>query len=299
MNNNFEMDVVADQIDVIGRGVMGFSVGCARCHDHKFDPIPTNDYYSLAGIFTSTETMWGVAANEKLTAPPTDLHVLQAAPKNPPPEDFVETVVLLESATGKLKEIPKSKWPVGTPVAMGVRDREKPADCKINIKGDAKKLGRPVPRGFLSAIEFGESSRVIEKSQSGRLELAYWLTDAQHPLTARVMVNRVWLHLFGEGIVRTPDDFGVYGQRPTHPWLLDYLASRLVRNRWSIKELIREIVHSRTYQLSSHLSLSLRNADSENRLLTHHQRRRLDAEALRDSMLTASRQLDLSRCRHR
>ena len=142
MNNNFEMDVVADQIDVIGRGVMGLSVGCARCHDHKFDPVPTRDYYALAGIFTSTETMWGLAGNEKLTAPPTDLHVLTTAPTSFPPQGFVETVILLESATGKPKAIPKPKWPRGTPLAMGVREGKKIGDCKVNINGDAKKVGK-------------------------------------------------------------------------------------------------------------------------------------------------------------
>ena len=146
MNNNFDMDVVADQIDVVGRGILGLSVGCARCHDHKFDPIPTRDYYALAGIFTSTETMWGLAANEKLTAPTTDLHVLKTAANVLPPADFVETVLVPESATGKPKAIPKPKWPPGTPLAMGVRDRDKPLDAKLNINGDAKKLGEAVPR---------------------------------------------------------------------------------------------------------------------------------------------------------
>ncbi|MCA8989000.1 MAG: DUF1549 domain-containing protein, partial [Planctomycetaceae bacterium] len=135
MNNNFDMDVVADQIDVVGRGIMGISIACARCHDHKFDPIPARDYYAMAGIFTSTETMWGLAGNETLTAPSTSLHVLKAAEQWLPPEDFVETVILLESDTGKPKAIPKPKWEAGTPLAMGVRDKKEPADCKINING--------------------------------------------------------------------------------------------------------------------------------------------------------------------
>jgi hypothetical protein len=326
MNNNFDMDVVADQIDVVGRGVMGLSVGCARCHDHKFDPIPTRDYYALAGIFTSTETMWGVAANEKLTAPVTDLHVLQAAPKVPPPEDFVETVLVLESNTGKPKPIPKPKWPPGTPLAMGVRDRAKPADCKININGDAKKLGEAVPRGFLTACDLsggvgenegaGEAreslvdapSLNVDPKQSGRLQLAQWLTHRDHPLTARVMVNRIWLHLFGEGIVGTPDDFGVYGERPTHPQLLDHLAARFMDDGWSIKRMIRTIVLSRTYQLSSEMHEAnapstygksggnlarVQPADPQNLLLARHNRRRLDAESLRDSMLLVSGRLNL------
>ncbi len=293
MNNNFDMDVVADQIDVVGRGIMGLSVGCARCHDHKFDPIPTRDYYALAGIFTSTETLWGVAANETLTAPATDLHVLQAAPKVLPPADFVETVLVLESNTGKPKPIPKPKWPPGTPLAMGVRDRGKPADCKINIKGDAGKLGEAVPRGFLTAISFDPSESVkVDPQHSGRLQLARWLTCSDHPLTARVMVNRIWLHLFGEGIVRTPDDFGVYGGRPTHPQLLDHLATGFVNDGWSVKRLIRRIVLSRTYQLSSNAERESIEADTANHLLARHNRRRLDAESLRDSMLKVSGQFD-------
>jgi len=294
MNNNFEMDVVADQLHVVGRGILGLSVGCARCHDHKFDPIPTRDYYALAGIFTSTETLWGVAAHERLTAPVTDLHVLKSAPKVPPPKGFVETVRILDPATAKPKPIPKSKWPPGTPLAMGVRDAKKPADCKLNMQGDAKRLGKPVPRGFLTACSFDSLDAVqIDPKQSGRLQLARWLAHDDHPLTARVMVNRIWQQLFGEGIVRTPDDFGVYGQRPTHPQLLDHLASRLVGEGWSIKRTIRAIVLSRTYQLASGAEQRLLKADPQNLLQARHSRRRLTAEALRDSMLLASGQLNL------
>ena len=295
MNNNFAMDVVADQIDVISRGVMGLSVACARCHDHKFDPVPMRDYYALAGLFTSTETLWGVAGHEKLTAPPTDLHVLKAAEKVPPPEGFVETVLVLESNTGKPKPIPKSKWEPGTPLAMGVRDAKKPADCKLNINGDSRKLGKPVPRGFLSTLQFdGAETLTVDAATSGRLQLAQWITHPNHPLTARVMVNRVWQYLFGAGIVRTPDDFGKYGARPTHPLLLDHLAVRFRDAGWSVKSLVREIVMSRTYRLGSQVNETLMREDGENLLLARHDRRRLDAESLRDSMLAVSGQLDLT-----
>jgi len=292
MNENFDMDVVADQIDVIGRGFLGLSVACARCHDHKFDPIPTADYYALAGIFMSSETMWGLASNEGLTAPKTDLHVLKAAPKCPPPADFVETVVVLNSNTGKPKPVPKPPWPVGTPLAMGLRDKAKPANAKVNINGESKKLGAEVPRGFLSVVQLS-SPIEVDPNQSGRLQLAQWLTHPEHPLTARVMVNRIWLNLFGEGIVRTPDDFGEYGERPTHPELLDHLAVRFRRNGWSIKQTIRQIVLSRTYQLDSEADPALIQADSLNLLHARHNRRRLEAEALRDAMLQASGRLDL------
>ncbi|MCA9154260.1 MAG: PSD1 domain-containing protein [Planctomycetales bacterium] len=292
MNDNFVMDIVADQIDVIGRGVMGISVACARCHDHKFDPIPTRDYYALAGIFTSTETMWGTAAHEGLTAPATDLHVLKSAPQVPPPADFVETVLVLESNTGKPKPIPKSKWAAGTPLAMGVRDRDKPADAKINIKGESSKTGDAVPRGFLSACDLPVAIEV-DASQSGRRQLAEWITHPAHPLTGRVIVNRVWQQMFGEGIVRTPDDFGVYGERPTHPELLDHLATQFMQDGWSIKRLVRAIALSHTYRLTSAATEKQLEIDQPNRLLARHDRRRLEAEALRDRMLHASGQLDL------
>ena len=290
MNNNFAMDVVADQIEVLGSGVLGLSVACARCHDHKFDPIPTADYYALAGIFTSSETMWGLAANERLTAPKTDLHVLKAAPNVKPPEGWEETVLVLESNTGKPKPVPKSPWPVGTPLAMGVRDTPKLQLGKVNVKGDANKLGQNVARGFLSACE--SPAPTIPANESGRRELAEWLTSGEHPQTARVMVNRIWLHLFGEGIVRTPDDFGVYGERPTHPELLDHLATRFVDGGWSIKQMIRAVVLSRTYQLSSGADEKSIAEDPTNLWLARHNRRRLDAEALRDSMLSVSGQLN-------
>lgn len=291
MNDNFAMDVVADQIEVIGNGILGISIACARCHDHKFDPISAKDYYAMAGFFTSSNTMWGLAANEGLTAPPTDLHVLKSAPQSFPPTNFVETIVLLQSNTGKPKPIPAPPWPKGTPLAMGVKEGKTTGDCRMNIKGESKKLGAPVPRGFPESIP-GPSHFSIPDDKSGRDELAQWITHPDNPLTSRVMVNRIWQHLFGHGIVRTPNDFGVYGERPTHPELLDYLAKDFIENQWSVKQLIRKIVLSRTYQLNSTPHSDTEAADSENQWLSYHNRRRLSAEPLRDSVLKVSGQLD-------
>ncbi|MDF1740025.1 MAG: PSD1 and planctomycete cytochrome C domain-containing protein [Verrucomicrobiales bacterium] len=291
MNDNFAMDVVADQIEVIGNGLLGISIACARCHDHKFDPVSAKDYYAMAGFFTSSNTMWGLAGNEGLTAPPTDLHVLESAPKSFPPLDFVETVVLLQSNTGKPKPIPAPPWPKGTPLAMGIKEGKAPADCRLNIKGESKKLGAPIPRGFPEAIP-GPSDLSIPADKSGRAELAQWITHPDNPLTARVIANRIWQHLFGQGIVATPNDFGVYGERPTHPELLDFLAIDLVKNHWSMKALIRKIVLSRTYQLSAKPRAEAEAADTENQWLSYHSRRRLAAEPLRDSILKVSGQLD-------
>ncbi|QDT95426.1 PSD1 and planctomycete cytochrome C domain-containing protein [Gimesia aquarii] len=290
MNVNFDMDVVNDQIDVISTGVMGLSVACARCHDHKHDPIPTSDYYAMAGIFLSTETMWGFAANQPLTAPETPLHILKS--KNVyihPPESGVKPVI--DKHTLSRKKKPKNIYPPGTPLAMGVREKKKPVDCKINIKGESKKLGPSVPRGFLSACKIEQPPSITAKS-SGRLQLAEWLTSADHPQTSRVMVNRIWLHLYGQALVRTPDDFGVYGERPTHPQLLDHLATRFRSEGWSIKQFIRNIVLSRTYQLSSFCDEDILDFDPENRFHCRHNRRRLDAESLRDTILAVSGQLN-------
>ena len=290
MNDNFDMDVVADQIAAIGNGIMGLSVGCARCHDHKHDPIPARDYYALAGIFKSTETLWGAGAYEKLTAPETPLHELKAAPKVEPARAKLVPAQTSKKAPAK----PAFPYAPGTPLAMGVREAKAIADCKLNIDGESKKLGAAIPRGFLSACASTTNAPLaIEPQQSGRLQLAQWLTRGDHPQTARVMVNRIWLHLFGHGLVRTPDDFGVYGDRPSHPELLDHLATRFVADGWSIKRFIRALVLSRTYQLDSECDPRFRAADPDNTLFARHTRRRLDAESLRDTMLAASGTLDV------
>lgn len=296
-NPNFQMDIVADQIETVTTAALALTVACARCHDHKYDPIPARDYYALAGIFTSSETLYGAAGNNMGGAPPTDLHVLAAADgsvASPLPEPAPQ------QAGGKKKKGNNNargraapKYPAGTPVAMGMRDRAAPADCRINLKGEARQLGAAVPRGFVQVCSIGETP-TLDPEHSGRLELAQWITDPQHPLTARVMVNRIWHHLFGQGIVRTPDNFGLHGERPTHPELLDYLATKFVADGWSIKKMIRSIVLSRTYQTSSELDAASFQADPDNLYLWRHNRRRLDAESFRDSVLAVSGDLDRS-----
>jgi hypothetical protein len=290
MNDNFEMDVVADQIGVIGHGIMGLSVGCARCHDHKTDPIPTRDYYALAGIFKSTETLWGAAAHQGLTAPQTPLHELKMPAKMSVRPEAEAIISKHEPRRPPAK--PAFKYAADAPLAMGVREAKAVVDCKLNIDGESKKLGAPIPRGFLTACGAIDPAIQLDPKQSGRLQLAQWLASKQHPQTARVMVNRVWQHLFGEGLVRTPDDFGITGERPTHPELLDHLATRFMSEGWSIKHLIRDIVISRSYQLSSQCDDKLRAADPENLLLARHNRRRLDSEAVRDAMLAATGELN-------
>jgi hypothetical protein len=255
------MDLIADQIDVTTRGFLGLTVQCARCHDHKFDPVSTREYYALAGIFQSswmlaggvTKTNGKVDRNRTLQGP--GLHQL--------------------SHGGE---------------AMGVKEF-KPIEARICRGGDSENLGDPVPRGFLAAATLTPAPR-INPDQSGRLELAQWLSSPDNPLPARVAVNRIWYHLFGRGLSPSLDDFGSQGERPSHPELLDHLAVEFVADGWSTKRLIKKIVLSRTYQLASAHDPAGYEKDPDNVLLWRMNRRRLEAEAIRDSFLAVSGQLD-------
>lgn len=179
--------------------------------------------------------------------------------------------------------------------ALAVKDVDSPRDSPIYQRGDFQSLGKKVSRGFLSAVSVTGEYDIPGKS-SGRLQLARWLTDAQNPLTSRVMVNRIWHHLFGKGIVRTVDYFGVHGEMPSHPQLLDFLAHRLrADDGWSLKKTVRRMVLSHTYQMASTHSADGIKQDPENRLLWQMPRRRLTAESIRDGMLLASGQLDSAR----
>ncbi len=169
----------------------------------------------------------------------------------------------------------------------GVRDAKEIGDTEVRIRGQAEKLGPKVPRGFLTAFEVPEAQRV-NTSQSGRIELAAWLTSSHNPLTPRVIANRVWYHLFGRGIVSTVDNFGTTGDAPSNPELLDHLATRLIREGWSIKRLVRAIVLSHAYRLGSKATPKHMAADPANALVWRHSPRRLDAAELRDAMLAAA-----------
>jgi hypothetical protein len=481
-----EMDVIDEQLDTMGKSFLGMTIGCARCHDHKFDPIPTRDYYAMAGIFKSTKfivhdnvSKWMsrplpmLSADQELaiskyetqatalkqqiklakaqlakagvtTAPEkgmpiavadlpgivvddayakivgkwknssftnhfvgqgylyddramkgektltfqpeftksgfyevrfsfvpyenradkvavhifhtdgdTTVHVNQK--KTPPiagrwvslgkyrfeegsqwyvmvtteganghvvadavqflSEDDVKKAenapfvavnvkggkeVTLAQLEAELKRL-EAQMPE-RPVAMAVSEGEKIEDMHIALRGNVHNKGDKAARGFLQVATLGPMPAIPTKS-SGRRELAAWLASADNPLTARVMANRVWHHLFGAGLVRTVDNFGKTGELPSHPELLDYLAVRFAQEGWSVKKLIREIVLSRTFQMSSDSNAPLATAgrgvggegqkvDPENRLLWRQNRRRLDAESLRDAMLSVSGKLD-------
>ena len=474
-----ELEIADEQIDSIGRSFLGMTIGCARCHDHKFDPIPTRDYYALAGIFTSTlsvrhanvskwftqplsptpeqaaaiaryereaqplkekidamrreirrldvlaggnpdgnlalENLDGIVVDEeeadfvgewmhstsnrrwvgkgyhhdltegkgeksvtyrfeipepgkfevrlawstgsnRATNVPVRIHHgdsetvvtanQQATPNvdgafhslgefsfpKGPAQVVIETggtngVVIadalqllrtdrkpetnlaeasrkkeadradelrveLKELQDELKDLEKSK--PNLPTVMAVDDSDEPADTPVRIRGLVRNFGETVPRGFLQVAQPADApAPEIGSDRSGRLELAEWVTSSENPLTARVIANRIWLHLFGEGIVPSVDNFGTTGEPPSHPELLDHLATRLIAHDWSVREMIREIVLSRAWSMSSDPGDGrAAEVDPENVLLSHFPRRKIDAETLRDSLLAISGNLD-------
>jgi hypothetical protein len=310
------MDIVDEQIDSLGRVFLGLTLGCARCHDHKFDPVPTRDYYALAGILRSTVTMskteaFGVislpsrrllpvlperqdafqAARESLREAEDELACLQVAYRSAPPETKKEILAQITAAQARVQQHRSQLDKIGQ-YALALEDERQPADYRVCIRGDAHNLGPVVPRGFLTVVD--APALAIERGQSGRLELARSLTRSEDPLPSRVLVNRVWHWLFGVGLVPTVDNFGTKGDLPSHPELLDFLAQRFRDEGWRIKPLVRAIVLSRVYQQASDSEATRAKRDPENRLFWRHDRRRLEAEEIRDSVLTASGQLDLA-----
>jgi cytochrome c553 len=293
----FRMDQIDEQIDTTSRAVLGLTVACARCHDHKFDPIPQKEYYALAGIFRSTQTFYGTGGTGKQNRNASALVPLPAATEQlasaeTPPE---VPVAMPTHKAGKKK---KQQQPAATQVAaaagggavMGVEDGQ-PANCRLLVRGEIAQPADPVPRGMLTVLTNGDAPAIT--SGSGRLELAQWLTSPTNPLTARVAVNRIWSDLFGQGVVRTADNFGATGEKASNPELLDTLAVQFVRDGWSIKKMVRSLVLSRTYQLSSAPDSHANEVDPDNHLLWRASPRRLDAEAIRDALLAASGQLQI------
>ncbi len=342
----FTMDVVDEQIDVLSRSVLGMTIACARCHDHKFDAISTKDYYAMAGIFLSSDTRYGPGPlynnkhdkDTKLVAIGPDVERLHPAvakwqtevirlteavtkgrsdayrikrkvagavrdrglkdvKEDPELVKWTEKQEALTAETvawneerKKLIKSPPAEMPAYTMAVL--ESDESPEDCKVRVRGMPKEYGEAVLRGKMS-IPGMPKLAVIAADESGRLQLAEWLVDEKNPLTSRVMVNRVWRHLFGRGLVRTVDNFGVTGEKPSHPELLDTLAADFVASNGSIKKLIRQIVLSRTWQLSSEDGGKGKQVDPDNNFLWRANFRRLDIEPFRDAVLMVSGQLQV------
>jgi cytochrome c553 len=323
----FVMDNIDEQIDTVTRGFLGLTASCARCHDHKFDPIPAKDYYALAGIFHSTDLCAGLKnkmggggmdfydtslllvldenanigpdpvqlkkANDALAQARAEMTRLRDDGENGKPA----SEQTISEARKRITKLQNDVLALTDPanyakVALGARDAKVIADTELRIRGEAEKLGPVIPRGYLSLLNVPDAPK-IRADSSGRLELAEWIVSRHNPLTPRVMVNRVWHYLFGQGLVTTVDNFGVTGDSPSHPELLDHLAARFMREGWSVKKLIRALVLTRAYGLSAEVQSAQRETDPSNRLVWRHSPRRLYAEELRDAMLAAAGTLDL------
>ena len=308
---------IEDTIDNLGRSFLGLSISCARCHDHKFDPITNRDYYGLYGIFHSTRYPWpGIELDKRqrefvpLVAPEKraemeqtliarakeqsrlddDVKKLKDALKKTPESEQKDATQALQDAERRAKDYLEQTPLVET--AYAVAEAQTPDDVAIQLKGDPARPGDIVPRHFLTVL--GGEELPADLNVSGREQLAEWILAKENPLSARVMVNRIWQHHFGRGLVPTPNDFGKQGKPPTHPELLDYLASQFRTNGWSIKFMHRLIMNSRTYQQSSARDPNAMLQDPTNEWLAGFPRRRLDAESIRDTLLALGGNLDLS-----
>ncbi len=336
-------DEFDDITNTTGQAFLGLTVGCARCHDHKIDPIPTKDYYSMMACFAGV-THYGVRGYDSVVknslrsiAPPdeqarfdkekeayqTNLADIEkqlkaiediATPTFTPveKEDFnaqqnkiplirkrkggVLTDVQVKDYVrlmGDRRELTKNP-PRGLEMALCVTEDPKPDEMFVALRGNPHVPGDKVEPGFLSVLSAPAPKITPGANSSGRrLALADWITDPKNPLTARVIVNRVWQHHFGRGIVRTPNNFGFGGSAPTHPELLDYLANRFVQSGWKLKPLHRMMVLSSTYQMAATAQTAGLKADPENDLMWRFDPRRLDGEELRDSVLTVCGNLNL------
>ena len=308
---------IEDTIDNVGRAFLGLTVNCSRCHDHKFDPITTQDYYALYGIFHSTRYPWpGIeldkkqrdfvplvpagklaeaqaaqrAKEEEQSRLNSEVQRLKEAVKNPQAEKKAEFQAQLKAAEKALAEIQKKPLPFGT--AYAVAESAKISDVAVQMKGDPAKLGPVEARHFLTV--FGGAKLEHGEKSSGRAQLAEWILAKDNPLPARVMANRIWQHHFGRGLVATPNDFGKQGKPPTHPELLDFLAAKFRDGGWSVKAMHRLILLSHTYRIASTRDADALARDPANELLASFPRQRLDAECIRDTLLVLGGNLDLT-----
>lgn len=321
---NYHDLTIQDTLDTLGQTVLGLSLGCCHCHDHKYDPVNRDDYYGWFGVFESTRYPYPGSESSKKQR--------DFAPAIPPGEiqrRENERTASLEKINGQLKRLQEEKAKLESkqpnteknggnaskpadiaakmnsllaqknelsqvslfPLAYGVTE-DKGQNAKIRQRGEAKNFGKEAPRRNL-AILGGEP--LAAQAGSGRLQLANWLTRKENPLTARVMVNRIWQGHFGRGLVETANDFGARGMHPSHPELLDWLASRFIASGWSVKAMHRLIMNSTAYQIGGgNAQANPSGADPENKLLQRYNSRRLTAEEIRDALLAVSGDLDPS-----
>jgi hypothetical protein len=299
-----------DTIDTTGRAFLGLTLRCARCHDHKFDPVTQQDYYALYGFFASTQFPW--AGGEELVSKSFDRRLFvpllppdQAAPRLAAyHKKLTELEAELKVADEKkdkkradelrteVHRLGRPGLPPDVPGAYAVQEGTA-TDVPVQLRGEPDSTGPVVHRDAPKFLR--TSSLTLPPEGSGRLQLARWIVSKDNPLSARVMANRIWQYHFGKGLVTTPSNLGMRGEPPTHPELLDWLAERFVHSGWSIKGLHRDILLSKTYRLSSTTDATDSAKDPGNRWYWRYDRLRLDAEATRDALLSVAGRLDLQR----
>ncbi|MDX2150245.1 MAG: PSD1 and planctomycete cytochrome C domain-containing protein [Bryobacteraceae bacterium] len=296
---------IDDTIDNVGKAMLGLTVSCARCHDHKFDAIPQTDYFGWYGIFDSTVyTFPGVETFPR----PHDYVALRGAADQKRIDDWEtrlrgvhQDIRFLRFGEGRFRPTAREELkklnaealsieiaPPDVPKAYAVKEGIG-RNARMHYKGDPRIQGEEAPRGWLTVLGGGT---IAEEIGSGRRQLADWITDPKNPLTARVMVNRIWQWHFGKGLVPTPNDFGVRGEAPSHPELLDWLAARFAESNYSVKAMHKLMLTSRAYRLASAHIAANAEKDPNNTYLWRANRRRLQAEEIRDAMLAVSGQLD-------
>ena len=308
-------DIIGDRIDVTSKAFLGLTVACARCHDHKFDPIPTKDYYSFYGVFANTlvpaelpplrtempetpELLDYLAKSAELKkkraqvfADFAEFRRERALARQPDPEKRKQLVFREREADRETADL-DSAHAGSFPRANVLRDVPRSRDYPVLVRGEVANKGDIVPRRFLEILSPDPKHRPEWREGSGRLQLAQAIVDPKNPLTARVLVNRVWQQHWGAGIVATPDDLGNQSAPPTHPELLDWLAATFVENGWSVKNLHRLIVLSSAYQQSAANNPKYAELDPHNQLLWRYNLRRLDFEEMHDALLTITGELD-------
>jgi hypothetical protein len=305
---------VVDRVTAFGTAFMGLTLQCASCHDHKYDPVTTKDFYQLFAFFNNFDgkpetggrsgldfkrglqkpyiEMPNPHQKSQLSAFNKEIKKLESRLKELSPEKGKEDTLSAEEKTleaslkkdlDQLKKT-RNKVQMAVPAALVMKEREEIRPAHILKRGVYDQPGELVERntpGFLPPIE--------SKSEiKSRMDLANWVVSPSNPLTARVAVNRFWQQCFGTGLVKTSEDFGAQGDRPSHPELLDYLSLQFMESGWDIKQLVRAIALSETYQQSSKIDADLRTRDPENRLLARGSRFRMDSEMVRDQVLMAS-----------
>ncbi len=322
-----------DTIDNLGRTVMGLTLSCARCHDHKFDPIRMRDYYGLYGIFASTrypqpglelfkaqhhfvpllpeaevtarlapyaketarleaELEARLAESEAMARDNAARERTDSLAEQRQRKEAHDRLLLRVRKAGEALAAHLRRQPV-LPTAYAVSEG-RPANARLQLRGEPERPGAEVPRKFPDILGGQELPAEVAAKTSGRLQLAQWITDPKNPLTARVIVNRIWQRHFGRGLVATPSDFGLRGEPPSHPELLDWLATDFMRHGGSLKHLHRRILGSRTWRMASFDSEDNLASDPGNTLYWKFNRQRLDAESLRDTLLLLGGRLDLT-----